>query len=145
MWRVSIRARVYPTEDEATVRRVIENLFSPSRFTSEEGGDFKILLGASETLTSLIKLREKLRMQRTLDAARHMIKRFSTKTKLTFYLHKQAAYMSYAVFSLPEGESPLGPIEVEVEGGDVRKVLDWLAPPTDGERPKFEVPMPEDP
>ncbi|RLF12210.1 MAG: hypothetical protein DRJ98_01225 [Thermoprotei archaeon] len=145
MGRVQVRVHVYPTEDEDKVKRAVENLFSLTSWTAEGLEGTILLTGRSDTLLSLAKLRERLRKQRTLDAARYMIKRFSTGDKLVFYLHKQAAYSGHAVFCLPEAESPLGPIEVEVEGSDLKRILDWLAPPTVNGKPRFEVPMPEDP
>jgi len=145
MGRVEVRAPLYPTEDERKVKEAVENVFSPGEWRVEEGVEGRVLVASSNTLASLSKLRERLRRQRTLDAARYMMRRFSSVDRLTFYLHKQAAYAGHAVFCLPEGESPLGAIQVTVEGGDLKKILDWLAPPTVDGKPMFEVEMPEDP
>lgn len=145
MGRVEARAPLYPTEDEEKVRAAIQNLLTPDEWRVEEREGQQFLVASSSSLASLAKLRERLRRQRTLDAARYMIKRFSPADGLTFYLHKQAAYVGYAVFCLPEGESPLGAIQVTIRASDPKRVLDWLAPPTVDGRPKFEVEMPEDP
>ncbi|RLF15409.1 MAG: hypothetical protein DRJ97_04070 [Thermoprotei archaeon] len=145
MGRVTVTVELHPTEDEDKVRRAVENVLEASEWRVEEEGDGLKRLVAASTLHGLNRMREKLRRQRTLDAARYMMKRFSTPDKLVFYLHKQAAYAGYVVFCLPEGESPLGPIEVVVEAQDLKKALDWLAPPTSEGKPKYEVPMPEDP
>lgn len=146
MGRVEVRAPLHPTEDEEKVREAIGNIASPSEWRVVEDGGKLLLIASSSTPASLLKLRERLRRQRTLDAARYMIKRFSTPHRLTFYLHKQAAYMGHAVFCLPRGESPLGAIEVVVEGGNLERVLDWLAPPTANGKPLFELEeVPEDP
>lgn len=145
MGRVEVRVPLYPTEDEEKVRAAVQNLFTPDEWRVVEERGRQFLEASSSTLMSLAKLREKLRRQRTLDAARYMMKRFSSMDELNFYLHKQAAYAGYAVFCLPEGESPLGPIKVTVRASDVKRVLDWLAPPTEGGKPKFEVDAPEDP
>jgi len=145
MGRVEVRVPLYPTEDEGKVREAVENVASLAEWRIVEEADGRFLLASSNTLACLSKLREKLRRQRTLDAARYMMRRFSTPSRLVFYLHKQAAYAGYAVFCLPEGESPLGAIQVVVEASDLKKALDWLAPPTADGKPKFEVDMPEDP
>ena len=146
MGRVTVAVDLYPTEDEDKVRRAVENIFEPSEWRVEELPDgMRRLIAESPSLSGLNRLRDKLRRQKTLDAARYMMRRFSTQDRLIFYLHKQAAYVGFAVFCLPEGESPLGPIEVVVESQDPKKVLDWLAPPTSEGKPKYEVSMPEDP
>ncbi|MEM4699515.1 MAG: RNA-binding domain-containing protein [Candidatus Nezhaarchaeales archaeon] len=145
MGRVEVRAPLYPTEDEEKVRAAIQNILTPDEWRVVEEGGRQFLEASSNVITCLTKLRERLRRQRTLDAARYMMRRFSSANELTFYLHKQAAYVGYAVFCLPEGESPLGAIKVTVKASDIKRVLDWLAPPTEDGRPKFEVDAPEDP
>jgi predicted RNA binding protein with dsRBD fold (UPF0201 family) len=47
--------------------------------------------------------------------------------QLVFYLNKQAAYAGHVSFSAPDGESPLGPIQVIVETGNPDQLIDWLA------------------
>jgi predicted RNA binding protein with dsRBD fold (UPF0201 family) len=46
---------------------------------------------------------------------------------MIFYLNKQAAYAGHVSFSAPEGESPLGPIQVIVETENPEQLVDWLA------------------
>ncbi|MCX8204475.1 MAG: hypothetical protein N3H31_02345 [Candidatus Nezhaarchaeota archaeon] len=145
MGKVEVKTPLYPTEDEEKVKVAIQNLLTPGEWRVEEEQGKKFLVASSSTLTCLNRLREKLRRQRTLDAARYMMKRFSSVEELAFYLHKQAAYVGYAVFCLPEGESPLGAIQVTIKASDLKRVLDWLAPPTVNGRPRFEVDLPEDP
>jgi len=47
--------------------------------------------------------------------------------RLVFYLNKQAAYAGHVSFSAPEGESPLGPIQVIIETENTDQLIDWLA------------------
>jgi predicted RNA binding protein with dsRBD fold (UPF0201 family) len=47
--------------------------------------------------------------------------------RIVFFLNKQAAYAGHVSFSAPEGESPLGPIQVILETEDPEQLIDWLA------------------
>ncbi len=136
--KITVEAEIRPTEDEEKVRKAILNFFTPSSIRVEERGRERVLIAEAERAEALQRLHLKLREQRILDAARSMIMRWSSEDKVVFYLHKQAAFMNRITFCLPEGESPLGPIKVEILESDVRAVIDWLAPPTSKGRPLFE-------
>ena len=97
-----------------------------------------MLVAEAESPEALEKLRLKLRQQQILDAARSMMFRWSSEDRVIFYLHKQAAFMDNVTFCLPKGESPLGPIKIEITGVDAKSVIDWLAPPTSKGKPLFE-------
>jgi predicted RNA binding protein with dsRBD fold (UPF0201 family) len=47
--------------------------------------------------------------------------------RIVFFLNKQAAYAGHVSFSAPEGESPLGPIQVILETENPEQLIDWLA------------------
>ncbi|MEM1537275.1 MAG: RNA-binding domain-containing protein [Candidatus Nezhaarchaeales archaeon] len=141
---VRVKAEVHETEDPDKVRKAIENIVTPQRLYVKEEGDGKFMVGEADSPEALLKLHEALRRQQILDAARAMIKRYSSSGVVRFYLHKQAAYVGRVTFCLPKGESPLGPIEVIVETNKDEALINWLAPPTSGGRPKYEEPMPRD-
>jgi predicted RNA binding protein with dsRBD fold (UPF0201 family) len=136
--KIVVEAEIRPTENEEKVKKAVLNFFTPSNIKVEERGRGRVLIAEADKPEALQKLHSKLREQRILDAARSMIMRWSSDDKVVFYLHKQAAFMNYITFCLPEGESPLGPIKVEILESDVRAVIDWLAPPTSKGRPLFE-------
>ena len=46
---------------------------------------------------------------------------------MVFFLNKQAAYAGHVSFSAPDGESPLGPIQVVLETENPEQLIDWLA------------------
>ena len=46
--------------------------------------------------------------------------------RIVFFLNKQAAYAGHVSFSAPDGESPLGPIQVIVETENPEHVINWL-------------------
>lgn len=136
--KIRVEVEIRPTEDEEKVKRAVLNFFTPSTMRVEERGNRRILIAEADGPDALKKLHLKLREQRILDAARSMLIRWSDSHKVTFYLHKQAALMDYITFCLPEGESPLGPVKVEISEADSRAVIDWLAPPTSKGKPLYE-------
>ncbi|MEM2534283.1 MAG: RNA-binding domain-containing protein, partial [Candidatus Nezhaarchaeales archaeon] len=135
---IIVEAEIRPTEDEEKVKKAVLSFFTPSSIRVEDRGHCKVLIAEANKVEALRKLHSKLRGQRILDAARSMMMRWSSKDRVVFYLHKQAAFMDYVTYCLPEGESPLGPIKVEVVGVDAKAVIDWLAPPTSKGKPLFE-------
>lgn len=136
--KIVVEAEIRPTEDEEKVKKAILNFFTPSRIKVEERERGRVLIAEADRPEALQKLHSRLREQRILDAARSMIMRWSSGDRVVFYLHKQAAFMNHITFCLPEGESPLGPIKVEILEADVKAVIDWLAPPTLRGKPLFE-------
>ncbi|MHC1601575.1 MAG: RNA-binding domain-containing protein [Candidatus Nezhaarchaeales archaeon] len=136
--KIRVEVEVRPTEDEEKVKTAVLNIFTPSRLEIESKGRSKLLIAEAERPEALEKLRLKLRQQQILDAARSMMFRWSSEDRVVFYLHKQAAFMDNVTFCLPKGESPLGPIKIEITGVDAKSVIDWLAPPTSKGKPLFE-------
>lgn len=132
--RVSAEIRV--TEDEEKVRRAILNIF-PLLGLSSDG---KKLLGESGDVASLQRFRQLLRMQAILDAARAVITRGRKGAKAEFWINKQAAFVGKLSFT--DGESPLGPIIVELEAEDIERLIDYIAPRTRGGRPVEEISYP---
>lgn len=141
---VRIEVEVHETEDVDKVKKAVESIAAPQRLYIEEKGSARFVVGEADSLEALLKLHDALRRQRILDAARSMIKRYSSSGIVRFYLHKQAAYAGRVVFCLPEKESPLGPIQVTIETDKDVAVINWLAPPTFEGKPRYEEPMPKD-
>jgi predicted RNA binding protein with dsRBD fold (UPF0201 family) len=128
---VTAFVRVYVTEDRDRVVRALANMVRVAQIDSVEKTDvYELLRAVGHGKESLEPLRNTLRRQRTLDAARSYIARGMGPNRLDFHLHKQAAYVGAAVFCSTQSESPLGPISIRVECGDPQAVLDWLATPT---------------
>lgn len=142
--KVIIRVEVRPTEDKEKVAKAVLNLFDV-KLKEETVGETLFLVGEGDS-HSLSKFRKLLFEQRILDAARQLMQKGLVGNSFTFYLHKQAAYagkVSFCTFAF--GESPLGPISVEVESDDPQTALLWLAPRTVQGVPVEEVTAPPDP
>jgi uncharacterized protein len=67
-----------------------------------------------------------LQRDRIRAAARSVLRRSVESNRLIFFLNKQAAYAGHVSFSAPEGESPLGPIQVIVETENPELLINWL-------------------
>lgn len=139
---VRIEVEVRPTEDEDKVMKAITNFFDPANVEVVDTGRSKVIIATSNTLACLLKLHRALRAERILDAARGALKKGVQGTMLTFYLHKQAAYMGRLSFVDGDHESPLGAIRVTINYENPHEIIDWLAPPTARGKPLWEKEMP---
>jgi hypothetical protein len=125
---VTAEAAVEPTEDEAKVERALLKLFPLARTERIPGQDGSVILrvhgSGSEFLASLRSL---IKQERIRGAARTILIRNARGRRLRIYLNKQAAFMGRVSFCEPVGESPHGPISIELESQDPQSVVDFLA------------------
>lgn len=127
---VKIEVEVNPTEDENKIRVAIQRVFGDIDLQSVEEEEHRRLVGKAKGAESLARFYELLRRERILDAARTVLLRGVQGNKITFYLNKQVAYVGHVSFSQPYGESPLGPIRVEIQCDDPQSLINWLTPKT---------------
>jgi predicted RNA binding protein with dsRBD fold (UPF0201 family) len=123
--RLTAKAHVNPTESEEKLRKAITNLFGDASLRrGKEHGVTYIVLEA-EGIGSLHQLRQRIASDRIRDATRAMLTRWAAKTeKVTFHLNRQAAYANH-VSIYHASKSPLGPIEVEIEGPP-EEIIEYL-------------------
>jgi len=124
--KLLVQAEVNPTEDPEKVITAINRVFGELELEVEE----ELITGKGEGLEPLRKFHDLLRREMILDAARAVLLRGLRGNTITFHLNKQVAYVGHISFSQPVGESPLGPIRVEIICDDPRGLIDWLAPKT---------------
>lgn len=144
MLEIRVECEIRLTEDLEKVKSAVKNLFEPERemLTPINRGYLYTAIG--ESSRALRKLYNLLRTQRVLDAAREHLKRGVVGNTITFYLHKQAAFMGIAAFcSVPEKESPLGAIVFTVKTNDVKAFINWLTPRTTQGKPVKEETPPD--
>ena len=122
--------KIYPTEDPGKVKTAVENIFSSLNFKLETAGETQTLIFWSEKIESLQKMKNILKQDQVRDAVRSFLLGRVFKNRLRFYLNKQVAYAGHVSVCEPQGESPLGPIEVEIECEDPKNLIDWLSPPS---------------
>ncbi len=127
---VRIEAEINPTEDEAKVKRAVENLFGNVEFEVKPQRRGSLLVARGSGIESLIKLQNLFRRERIRDAARTVLYAGLSESAVVFYLNKQVAYAGHVSFSQPVGESALGPVNVEIRCSSPRALIDSLAPRT---------------
>jgi len=127
---VQIEAEVNPTEDEVKVRRAVENMFHSVQFELRPLKRGGLLTAKTRGMDALTKFYNLLGRERIRDAARGVMYKGMMGHTLVFYLNKQVAYAGHVSFSQPTGESPLGPVKVQIQCDNPRNIIDWLAPRT---------------
>ena len=126
--KVTAQTPVKPTEDPAKVERALRNIFPSAMIQrSEESDGTTILRVRGSGLHFLTGLRNLIRQDRIRSAARSILLRRAKDPTIRFYLNKQAAFVGRVSFCEPVGESPLGPIYIEIESSDQQMTIDYLA------------------
>ncbi len=128
--RLRVEAEVNLTEDVNKVKEAVENIFGPLEFQERSHPRGSLLIGSSTHGESLSRFGNLLRRERIRDAARRVLFQGMTGDTITFYLNKQVAYAGHISFSEAVGESPLGPIKVQIKSDNPTKLINWLAPRT---------------
>ena len=125
-------AAVHPTEDQAKVERALLKIFPTGKVQREEKPDGAVFVSVHGSgFEFLSNLRILIKQERIRNAARAILLRRLREPGLRFYLNKQAAFMGRVSFCEPVGESPHGPINIEVDTEDKQAIVDYLAsPPT---------------
>jgi len=127
---VHVEVEVNPTEDPEKVRKAVENIFGSVEFEVKPHGRGSLLIAKTKGIDGLTKLYNLLRRERIRDAARGVLFDGLGGKSIVFYLNKQVAYAGHISFSKPVGESPLGPIRVQIRCDNSRELIEWLAPKT---------------
>jgi predicted RNA binding protein with dsRBD fold (UPF0201 family) len=125
---VTAEAIINPTEDEEKVERALRNIFpsgSIQKTTGREGTPLLVVHGNG--LNTLSTLRNLIRQERIRGAARRILLSNLRGQRIRIHLHKQAAYVGRVSFCEPEGESPHGPISIEIQSQNPEMVIDFLA------------------
>ncbi|MEM1550829.1 MAG: RNA-binding domain-containing protein [Candidatus Bathyarchaeia archaeon] len=127
---VFVEVDVNPTEDADKVRVAVQKVLGNINLELVGEGDYKKLIGRASGLEALAHFYGLLRRERILDAARTVLLRGIQGNRIIFYLNKQVAYTGHISFSKPYGESPLGPIRVEIRCDNPQNLINWLTPKT---------------
>jgi hypothetical protein len=127
---VKIEVDVNLTEDLEKVKKTVENIFGSVESEVKQRKRGNLLIAQAKGKSGLAKFYNLLRRERIRDAARSALFEGLSKKSITFYLNKQVAYAGHLSFSNPVGESPLGPIKVQISCDEPQELIDWLAPRT---------------
>ncbi len=123
--RVTVKAHLNSTEDPEKLERAITNLFGEVEIQRSKEHGTTYLGFESMGIDTLRQLKQRMASDRIRDAARAMLSRWAAKNeKVTFHLNRQAAYANH-VSIYHASKSPLGPIEVEIDG-QPEKIIEFL-------------------
>jgi predicted RNA binding protein with dsRBD fold (UPF0201 family) len=121
---------VYPTENIEKVKHAVENIILAPEIKIVSSKKFQTITFESKGPESLAKLQAILKQDQIRDAFRKALYERIYGSRIRFYLNKQVAYVGHISICEPSGESPLGPIEIEIECDEPQKLIDWLSPAT---------------
>ncbi|MCW4033010.1 MAG: hypothetical protein NWF08_06415 [Candidatus Bathyarchaeota archaeon] len=129
--KLEVEAYLYPTENIEKVKSAINNIFKDLNYEIKDiENNVQLIIGKAISLETLEKFRDLLKQDRIRDAARATMIRSKSDDSMVFYLNKQVAFVSHISFSMPEGESPLGPIKIRIRSKKLDSLIDWLTPKT---------------
>ena len=120
--------QVNHTEDLEKVRLAVENIFGVLPIKTKNKTWGKLLVSNIDGIDGLSKFSNLLEREKIVAAARKLLRNMMNENSINFYLNKQVAYAGHISFSEPIGESPLGPIKVQIRTNYPKEVIDWLAP-----------------
>ena len=137
--KVTVESIVNPTEDESKVERALHNIFPSATIEKTNSPDDRMKLKVQGNgLEFLATLRNSIKQERIRAAARSILLSRTSGDRTRFYLNKQVAVVGRVSFCEPVGESPLGPISIEIESDDPQVVIDYLAAkPGEGAFPRL--------
>lgn len=124
---VHVEVEINPTESEEKVKQAVENVFGniPIQIKALHKGS--LLIAETKGPDAITKLCNLLRRERIRDAARVALLEGLNGKTISFCLNKQVAYVGHVSFSKAVGESPLGPIKVQIKCDNPRQLINWIA------------------
>jgi predicted RNA binding protein with dsRBD fold (UPF0201 family) len=125
---VHVEVEVNPTEDLEKVKLAVENIFGAVTFEVKSRTWGQLLIAETTGTEGLTKLYNMLRREQIRTAARKVFFNGLNEKSLTFYLNKQVAYAGHISFCQQTGESPLGPIKVQIRCSNPQELIEWLTP-----------------
>ncbi len=123
-------AEIYPTESEENVKAAVNNILDNAAMTVRPSIKGNTLTATAKGQDSLIKLRNMFHNDRIRDAARRLLFKSIRGNMVSFCLNKQVAFAGHVSFSEETGESPLGPIKINIEAEHPQQLVEWLAEKT---------------
>jgi len=129
MFKITVMTKQYPTEDQKKIRQALGTVLAGEINTKNYGKEV-YLYKESKKHKDLERFYELVRQQRILDVARKTLRKGIVGNSTIFFINKQVASVGKVNFCDEEGESPLGPIRIEIEYKDIEQLIDWLTPYT---------------
>jgi len=121
---VELRATVSPSEDPQKVLAAMRQVLGECDYSVDEGAASIRLRSSSSRC--LQKLHDQLRDRHVRDAARRLMLASLEGSVLPLKLNRQAAAVGVLALCSNAVESPLGPLNLEIETDAPEKLIDWL-------------------
>lgn len=122
--RVELRATVSPSEDRQKVLSAMRQIFGECDYSVDEGAN-SIRLSSSSP-RCLQRLHDQLRDRHVRDAARRLMLASLEGNSLPLKLNRQAATAGVLALCSNAVESPLGPLNLEIDTQVPERLIDWL-------------------
>lgn len=129
VFRFKVITKKHPTESFRKIATAL-NAIVEGEVLEEKVGEETYLYIEKNNYSALEKLYELVRKQRILDVSRKTLRNNIVGQSTIFYVNKQVAFIGKINFCDEIGESPLGPIRVELEHEKIEQLVDWLTPYT---------------
>ncbi len=129
VFRFKVITKKHPTESFQKIATALNAIIEGEVLEEKVGDDIYLYIEKKE-YSALEKIYELLRKQRILDVARKTLRNGIVEQSTIFYVNKQVAFVGKINFCDEIGESPLGPIRVELEHENIDQLIDWLTPYT---------------
>jgi predicted RNA binding protein with dsRBD fold (UPF0201 family) len=129
VFRFKVITKKHPTESFRKIATAL-NAIVEGEVLEEKVGEETYLYIEKNNYSALEKLYELVRQQRILDVSRKTLRNNIVGQSTIFYVNKQVAFVGKINFCDEIGESPLGPIRVELEHEQIEQLIDWLTPYT---------------
>lgn len=122
MTSIRIKAQINPTEDPEKVTKAITNIFGNIQLNHDT--EQNAITGKIGDLSNLNEIRARIAQDRIRTTLYSTFTRWVKDDYLRFGLNRQAAYARHISINLTN-EDPLGPIQVQINGG-VQEVINFL-------------------
>jgi predicted RNA binding protein with dsRBD fold (UPF0201 family) len=122
--RLRLRATISASEDPSRVLAAMRAVLGDCDYSVDEPPG--MILIHSESSRCLQKLHDQLRDRRVRDAARRLMLASIEGSILPLKLNRQAAAAGVLALCSNAIESPLGPINMEIETDSPERLVDWL-------------------
>jgi len=127
MFKITVMTKQNPTEDPKKIQQALSTVLR-GEMKSKKYGNEIYFYKESKKHRDLDRFYDLVRQQRILDVARKTLRKGIVGNSTIFFVNKQVSYVGKLNFCDEEGESPLGPIRIEIEYQDIEHLIDWLTP-----------------